>query len=109
MAGNRAWASRDRLRESVPSIVRCVALMKRIFWHTVAASAAGLCLRLFFALKFPFSPTDTALYETLGANWADHLVYSITVEGALVPFDLRMPGYPSFLAAIYAITGRTGP
>jgi 4-amino-4-deoxy-L-arabinose transferase-like glycosyltransferase len=83
--------------------------MKRIFSHTVAALAAGLCLRLFFALKFPFAPTDTALYEQLAANWLQHHVYAITVDGALVPVDLRMPGYPAFLAVIYAITRRTGP
>jgi hypothetical protein len=83
--------------------------MKRIFSHTVAALAAGLCLRLFFAFKFPFAPTDTALYEQLATNWLQHHVYAITVDGALVPVDLRMPGYPAFLAIIYAIRGRTGP
>ncbi len=83
--------------------------MKRIFSHTVAALAAGLCLRLFFAFKFPFAPTDTALYEQLAANWLQHHIYAITVDGALVPVDLRMPGYPAFLALIYAMTGRTGP
>jgi 4-amino-4-deoxy-L-arabinose transferase-like glycosyltransferase len=83
--------------------------MKRIISHTVAALAAGLCLRLFFVFKFPFAPTDTALYEQLATNWLQHHIYAITVDGALVPVDLRMPGYPAFLAIIYAITGRVGP
>jgi hypothetical protein len=83
--------------------------MKRIFSHTVAALVAGLCLRLFFAFKFPFAPTDTALYEQLATNWLQHHVYAITVDGGLAPVDLRMPGYPAFLAIIYAITGRVGP
>jgi hypothetical protein len=83
--------------------------MKRIFSHTVAALAAGLCLRLFFVFKFPFAPSDTALYEQLATNWLQHHVYAVTVDGALVPVDLRMPGYPAFLAAIYAISGRVGP
>jgi 4-amino-4-deoxy-L-arabinose transferase-like glycosyltransferase len=83
--------------------------MKRIFSHTVAALAAGLCLRLFFVFKFPFAPVDTALYEQLATNWLQHHVYAITVDGALVPVDLRMPGYPAFLAVIYAITRRVGP
>src|ERR1700688_4317976 len=109
MAGNWAWADLDRLRDSVCSIVRCVAFMKRIFSHTVAALAAGLCLRLFFAFKFPFAPSDTGLYEQLATNWLQHHVYAVTVDGALVPVDLRMPGYPAFLAGIYAITGHTGP
>jgi hypothetical protein len=83
--------------------------MKRIFSHTVAALVAGLCLRLFFAFKFPFAPTDTALYEQLATNWLQHHVYAITVDGGLAPVDLRMPGYPASLAIIYAITGRVGP
>jgi hypothetical protein len=83
--------------------------MKRIFSHTVAALVAGLCLRLFFVFKFPFAPTDTALYEQLATNWLQHHVYAITVDGGLAPVDLRMPGYPAFLAMIYAITGRVGP
>jgi hypothetical protein len=83
--------------------------MKRIFSHTVAALAAGLCLRLFFVFKFPFAPTDTALYEQLATNWLQHHIYAITADGTLVPVDLRMPGYPAFLALIYAIARRVGP
>jgi hypothetical protein len=82
--------------------------MKRILSHTVAALAAGLCLRLFFVRKFPFAPADTALYEQLATNWLQHHVYAVTVDGVLVPTDLRMPGFPGFLAVIFAITRRVG-
>ena len=82
--------------------------MKRILSHTVAALAAGLCLRLFFVIKFPFAPSDTALYEQLATNWLQHHVYAVTVDGTLIPTDLRMPGFPAFLAAIYAISRRVG-
>jgi hypothetical protein len=83
--------------------------MKRLFSHPVTALAAGLCLRLFFALKYPMASADTLLYEQMAGNWLQHHVYAMTVDGAVVPVDLRMPGYPAFLAIIYAITGRTGP
>ena len=83
--------------------------MKRVFSHAVAALTAGLCLRLFFALKFPFAPGDTPLYEQLATNWLQHHMYAMPVDGVPVPVDLRMPGYPAFLALIYAITGRIGP
>src|SRR5208282_202050 len=79
------------------------------FSHLVAALAAGFCLRLFFALKYPMVSGDTPLYEQLAANWLQHHVYAMTVDGAIVPVDLRMPGYPAFLAILYAITRRTGP
>ena len=82
--------------------------MKRIFSSPVFALAAGLCLRLFFVLKFPADSGDTVLYEQIAANWLKHHVYAMDLHGALTPVDLRMPGYPAFLALIYAITGRTG-
>jgi hypothetical protein len=82
--------------------------MKRILSHTVAALAAGLCLRLFFVRKFPFAPADTALYEQLATNWLQHHVYAVTVDGVLMPTDLRVPGFPGFLAVIFAITRRVG-
>src|SRR5215467_7332096 len=97
------------LRDSVcASIVRCVAPMKRIFSSPVFALVAGLCLRLFFVLKVPADSGDTALYEEIAANWLKHHVYGLELHGALAPVDVRMPGYPAFLAFIYAITGRTG-
>jgi hypothetical protein len=82
--------------------------MKRIFTNPVFALAAGLCLRLFFVLKFPADSGDTVLYEQIAANWLKHRVYAMDVHGAITPVDLRMPGYPAFLALIYALTGRTG-
>src|SRR5262245_8686946 len=82
--------------------------MKRIFWHTVVALAAGLCLRLFFVLKYPASSGDTVLYEQMATNWLQHHVYAMEVYGQITPVDLRMPGYPAFLALIYAITGHVG-
>src|SRR6266480_7921478 len=97
-----------RLRDSVCSIVRCVALMKRVFSNPLAALTAGLCLRLFFVLKFPANSGDTVLYEQIATNWLKHHVYAMTVGGEITPVDLRMPGYPAFLVIIYALTGRTG-
>src|SRR5467141_255728 len=84
------------------------ALMKRVFSNPIVALTAGLCLRLFFVLKFPASSGDTVLYEQIAANWLKHHVYAMDVGGAITPVDLRMPGYPAFLAVIYALTGRTG-
>src|SRR6266446_6474928 len=69
--------------------------MKRIFSNTFVALAAGLCLRLYFVLQYP-------------ANWLKHHVYAMDVGGAPTPVDLRMPGYPAFLAIVYVVTGRTG-
>jgi hypothetical protein len=82
--------------------------MWRIFSNPITALAAGLCLRLFFVLKYPANSGDTVLYEQMANNWLKHHVYAMDVGGAITPVDLRMPGYPAFLAIIYALTGRNG-
>jgi hypothetical protein len=82
--------------------------MKRVFSNPLVALAAGLCLRLFFVLKYPAGSGDTVLYEQIATNWLKHHVYAMDVGGVVTPVDLRMPGYPAFLAIVYALTGRTG-
>jgi hypothetical protein len=82
--------------------------MKRIFSSPVAALIAGVCLRLFFVLKYPANSGDTVLYEQIAANWLQHHVYAMNVHDQITPVDMRMPGYPAFLALIYLLTGRIG-
>jgi len=74
--------------------------------NLIAALAAGLLFRFFFIAHFPFTAGDTKFYEELARNWLDHGVYGLFVNGRLLPVDMRMPGYPAFLATIYAIAGR---
>ena len=71
----------------------------------VSALLAGLALRLFFVIRFPFSAGDTKFYDALARNWLYHGVYGLFVRGQLVPSDMRVPGYPAFLAAVYALCG----
>lgn len=82
--------------------------MKRIFSHGVLALAAGLCLRLYFVLKHPATAGDTPLYEQMATNWLQHHIYAMNVNDAVTPVDLRMPGYPAFLAVVYAISRHAG-
>src|SRR2546427_7746102 len=82
---------------------------KTLAKHLAPALLAGLALRLFFVLHFPFYSGDTAYYEELARNWLYHGVYGFYSHGQLVASDARAPGYPAFLAAIYFLagTGRT--
>jgi hypothetical protein len=75
--------------------------------HTFLAMLTGLALRLLFALRFPASTGDSGLYLQLSRNWADHHVYGLWLNGQLVPTDLRMPGYPAFLAGVALVLGRS--
>jgi len=82
--------------------------MKRVFYTVIPPLAAGLGLRLLFILKFPANSGDTILYEQMAANWLQHHVYAMNVNGAITPVDLRMPGYPAFLAVLYLLSGKVG-
>ncbi len=79
----------------------------RKFSYGHLALSLGLALRLFFIFRFPFHAGDTKFYDELARNWLDHRVYGLFVRGQLMPVDMRMPGYPAFLAVIYEIFGRS--
>jgi hypothetical protein len=82
--------------------------MRRIFSNPITALLVGACQRLLFVFKFPAGSGDTVIYEQLATNWLKYGKYAMDVGGQPVPVDLRMPGYPAFLAILYALTGRTG-
>lgn len=82
--------------------------MKRVFSNPIVALLAGACLRLFFVLKFPAGSGDTVIYDQLATNWLNHAKYAMDVAGQPLPVDIRMPGYPAFLALIYVLSGHTG-
>jgi len=82
--------------------------MKRVFWNPISAVVTGAALRLLFALKFPGGSGDTVIYDQLATNWLKHGKYAMDIAGQPVPVDIRMPGYPAFLALVYALTGHTG-
>src|SRR5215470_6766412 len=69
------------------------------------SSLAGLALRLFLALRFPAVVDDSRLYADIASNWLGHGVYGITNSGVIMPTLSRLPGYPAFLAAVFAVFG----
>jgi len=82
--------------------------MKRVFSHPLTALITGFAFRLFFLLRLPSSAGDTGLYETLSLNWVKHSIFGVTVDGVLTPVDIRMPGYPAYLAVVKAFTNLSG-
>jgi 4-amino-4-deoxy-L-arabinose transferase-like glycosyltransferase len=72
------------------------------------AVLAGLALRVFFVLKFPVTDSgDAPFYIELAWNWLKHGVYGFPINGQLTPVDMRVPGYPAFLAAVFAFAGNS--
>src|SRR5579862_1601207 len=72
------------------------------------AALSGLALRLYLVLKFPVTDTgDAPFYIELAWNWLKSGVYGFPVYGRLTPVDMRVPGYPAFLAAVFAFAGQS--
>jgi 4-amino-4-deoxy-L-arabinose transferase-like glycosyltransferase len=71
----------------------------------VWASLAGLALRVLLVAYFPGVTDDSRFYANIAQNWLQHGVYGITNSGVVVPTLSRLPGYPAFLAAIFALFG----
>jgi len=70
------------------------------------ATLSGLALRLYLVLKFPVTDTgDAPFYIELAWNWLKNGVYGFPVYGQLTPVDMRVPGYPAFLASVFAFAG----
>jgi len=69
------------------------------------ASLAAVGLRLVFVIWFPAVVDDSRLYANIAENWLQHGIYGITNSGVIVPTLSRLPGYPAFLAAIFALFG----
>ena len=65
--------------------------------NAVFAALAGLVLRFYFILKFPASDSgDAPFYIELAWNWLKKGVYGLSINGRLIPVDMRVPGYPAF-------------
>ena len=76
--------------------------------NVALAVLTGLALRIFLVLRFPATGSgDSPFYIQLAWNWLRNGVYGGAVDGRLVPLDARMPGYPAFLAAIFAVAGNS--
>jgi 4-amino-4-deoxy-L-arabinose transferase-like glycosyltransferase len=80
-------------------------LVRRHLRFFVIASAAAIILRLIFLFRFPGVVTDSFIYGDIAKNWLLHGVYGLGAGGDLAPTYIRLPGYPAFLACVFAIFG----
>jgi hypothetical protein len=87
----------------IPNVLSLLRRHRRFFLVT---ALAGIALRLFFVVYFPAVTDDSRVYADFATNWMEHGIYALTQSGEIVPSDTRLPGYPTFLAAIFALFGR---
>ena len=65
----------------------------------------GFALRGYFLHWHFLFQGDSLVYGDLARNWLLHGIYGVTDSGQVIPVDIRMPGYPAFLAAIFRLFG----
>ena len=68
-------------------------------------TAAGLLLRLLFVYRFPGITNDSLVYADIAKNWLQHGIYGLSGPHEISPTDIRLPGYPAFLAAAFSLFG----
>jgi 4-amino-4-deoxy-L-arabinose transferase-like glycosyltransferase len=81
--------------------------LSRVWKHLLFAVLVGFAVRLFLIWQHPREWTDSFVYEELARNLIDHHVYGVFLDGKLTPLDIRVPGYPVFLAGVYLLFGRS--
>jgi hypothetical protein len=75
--------------------------------NVALAALAGLGLRLFLVLRYPVADSgDAPFYIDLAWNWLKNSVYGFPIDGVLTPVDMRVPGYPAFLASVFSVFGK---
>jgi len=65
----------------------------------------GFALRGYFLHWHFLFEGDSLVYGDLAKNWLLHGIYGVTDSGQVMPVDIRMPGYPAFLVAIFRLFG----
>ena len=87
-------------------MAKLIELVRRNWLFFLLLTIAGLALRLFFVFRYPHVAGDTWVYGDIAKNWLDHGIFGLTDNGEIRPTLIRLPGYPGFLAAMFAIFGR---
>lgn len=78
---------------------------RREIWSYALIALLGVALRMWFVLKFPVVSGDSLIYADIAKNWLHRGIFGLTENGVPVPALIRLPGYPGFLAAIFAVAG----
>lgn len=65
----------------------------------------GFALRGYFLHWHFLFQGDSLVYGDLAKNWLLHGIYGVTDNGQVIAVDIRMPGYPAFLVAIFRLFG----
>jgi 4-amino-4-deoxy-L-arabinose transferase-like glycosyltransferase len=86
----------------IPGVREIVRKSPRFF---LLVLIGGIALRLLFIFRLPAVTADSFVYGDIAKNWLQHGIYGLTGRNEISPTYIRLPGYPAFLALIFAIFG----
>jgi 4-amino-4-deoxy-L-arabinose transferase-like glycosyltransferase len=80
-------------------------LMRQHYRFFLFTALAAIALRMLFIFRFPGVTTDSFVYGDIAKNWLQHGIFGLSAPDGVSATYVRLPGYPAFLAAIFAIFG----
>ena len=80
-------------------------LLRRNKLFFISFTVLGFLLRGYFLHWHFLFQGDSLVYGDLAKNWLAHGVYGISDSSEILPVDIRMPGYPAFLAICFRFLG----
>jgi 4-amino-4-deoxy-L-arabinose transferase-like glycosyltransferase len=80
-------------------------LVRRNLWFFGIGAVAAILLRALFIWRFPSVLNDSFIYGDIAKNWLLHGIYGLSGSAGIAPTYIRLPGYPAFLAFVFAIFG----
>ena len=87
-------------------ILRVRELVRKTLRFFGLGGAAALLVRLLFVIFVPKVTADSNIYADIAKNWLLYGSYARTYDvGVINPTYARLPGYPAFLAFVFAIFG----
>ncbi len=88
-------------------MIRCVLdFVRRNLKFVLWVSAAALCLRLLLVYKCGMVAGDSLVYSDIAKNLLNHGTYALSTDQGPHPTLVRLPGYPFFLALVFAVFGQ---
>src|SRR5690349_532958 len=80
-------------------------LLRRNKLFFTSFTVLGFLLRGYFLHWHFLFQGDSLVYGDLAKNWLLHGIYGISDNSQILPVDIRMPGYPAFVAACFSLFG----
>ncbi|MGH9524961.1 MAG: hypothetical protein ACRD3E_20740 [Terriglobales bacterium] len=71
----------------------------------LAFAILGIALRLIFVFRLMVITPDSLVYGDLATNWIQQHVYGLSGANGAMAVDIRLPGYPAYLAVCFLIAG----